>query len=66
MVIEKDHLSLREMAQNSKMSHESIRTVLVDVLGMRCVAREEEREKKGESEGGREREGVRGQTKRKG
>lgn len=38
IVMENRHASLREMAQDLDMSHESVRTVLVDVLGMRRVA----------------------------
>lgn len=38
MIMENRHLSLREIAQDVNMSHESVRNILVDVLGMRRVA----------------------------
>lgn len=38
MVMENCHLSLRGMAQDLDMFYESVRTILVDVLGMRHVA----------------------------
>ena len=34
MVIKNCHLNLNEMAQSLDMFHESIRTILVDVLGI--------------------------------
>lgn len=36
--MENRHASLREIAQDVDMSHESVRTILVDVLGIRRVA----------------------------
>lgn len=38
MVLENRHYSLREIAQEMNMSHETARHILVDVLGMRKVA----------------------------
>ncbi|XP_014482086.1 PREDICTED: putative uncharacterized protein FLJ37770 [Dinoponera quadriceps] len=38
MLMENRHSSLKEMAQNLDISHESICTILVHVLGMRRVA----------------------------
>ena len=38
MVTEYRHLSLREIAAELSVSHESIPTILNDCLGMKCVA----------------------------
>lgn len=38
IVIKNRHSSLREMAQDLDISHESVRTILVDVLGKRRVS----------------------------
>ena len=38
MVTENRHLSLREIAAELSVSHESIRTILNDFLGMKRVA----------------------------
>lgn len=38
IVMKNRHSSLREMAQDLSISHESVRTILVDVLGMRRVS----------------------------
>ena len=38
MVTENRHLSLREIADELSVSHESIRTILNDCLGMKLVA----------------------------
>lgn len=37
MVLENRHLSLREIARGVNMSHESVRGILVDILGMRRI-----------------------------
>ena len=37
MMTENRHLSLREIAAELSMYHESIRTILNDCLGMKCV-----------------------------
>lgn len=38
LVLENHHSSLREMTQDLDMSHKSVRTILVDILGIRRVA----------------------------